>query len=412
MTKPTSSRGQTGRPANPEKSSKTRTHSELADLPNINPFPVLKCDADGRVLYFNLAASQLLLELGIPEDEPARLLPPDHGFHLRAVLDRRSGVVAQLHEIGGRSLSVTFSPDPGRPECMILIDDVTEHRHADAEARRYASELETTNRELRDTQAALVQSEKMASLGSLVAGVAHEINTPIGSINSNSDVTLRALEKLCKALDKAPPDVKEDPTLKNAVEVLQSVGKINKTACERIVKIVRSLRNFARLDEAERKPADLHEGLESTLTLVHHETKNRIEIVRDYGDIPEVDCFPDQLNQVFMNILVNAAHAIEGNGKITIRTRTDGENVTLGFTDTGKGISPQNLAKIFDPGFTTKGVGVGSGLGLPICYKIVKEHGGRIDVQSELGQGATFTVTLPSNAPEPAPRGRSQPGGV
>ena len=408
MTKPTSSRRPTDKP---EKSSKARALSELADLPNINPFPVLKCDADGHVLFFNLAASLLLLELGIPENEPARLLPPDHGLHIRAVLDRRSGVVAQLHELAGRSLSVTFSPDPRRPECMILIDDITEHRRADAEARRYASALETTNRELRDTQAALVQSEKMASLGSLVAGVAHEINSPIGSINSNSDVTLLALDKLCETLDNAPPDVKEDPALKNAVEVLQNVGKINKTACERIVKIVRSLRNFARLDEAERKPADLHEGIESTLTLVHHEIKNRIEVVRDYGDIPEVECFPDQLNQVFMNILVNAAHAIEGTGKITIRTRTDGENVALGFSDTGRGISPQNLSKIFDPGFTTKGVGVGSGLGLPICYRIVKEHGGRIDVQSEPGQGTTFTVTLPSNAPERARRGRGQPGG-
>jgi signal transduction histidine kinase len=361
------------------------------------------------VLYFNLAASQLLLELGIRENEPARLLPPDHKLHIRAVLDRHSGIVAQLHEIAGRSLSVTFSPDPNRPECMILIDDVTEHRHADAEARRYASELETTNRELRDTQVALVQSEKMASLGSLIAGVAHEINTPVGSINSNSDVTLRALEKLCEALDKAPPEIKEDPVLKNVVEVLQSVGKINKTACERIVKIVRSLRNFARLDEAEQKLADLHEGIESTLTLVRHELKNRIEVVRDYGEIPEVECFPDQLNQVFMNILVNAAHAIEGNGKITIRTRTDGENVTIGFSDTGKGISPQNLPKIFDPGFTTKGVGVGSGLGLPICYRIVKEHGGRIDVQSELGKGTTFTVTLPPKAPGGE---RAQPDGI
>ena len=224
-------------------------------------------------------------------------------------------------------------------------------------------------------------------------------------------MTLLALDKLCETLDNAPPDVKEDPALKNAVEVLQNVGKINKTACERIVKIVRSLRNFARLDEAERKPADLHEGIESTLTIVHHGIKNRIEVVRDYGDIPEVECFPDQLNQVFMNILVNAAHAIEGTGKITIRTRTDGENVALGFSDTGRGISPQNLSKIFDPGFTTKGVGVGSGLGLPICYRIVKEHGGRIDVQSEPGQGTTFTVTLPSNAPERARRGRGQPGG-
>jgi PAS domain S-box-containing protein len=278
---------------------------------------------------------------------------------------------------------------------LIVYRDVTEQ----------TSELDSTNRELRDTQAALLHSEKMASLGNLLAGVAHEINTPIGSINSNSDVALRALEKLREALNKASPEVREDPALKNAVEILQSIGQINKTACDRIVKIVRSLRNFARLEEAEPKAANLHEGLESTLTLVHHEIKNRIEVTRDYGEIPDVVCLPDQLNQVFMNILVNAAHAIEGNGKIAIRTRFDGGNVIISFADTGKGISAENLPRIFDPGFTTKGVGVGSGLGLPICYKIVKEHGGRIDVQSELGKGTTVTVTLPSKVPE-----RGQPG--
>jgi two-component system NtrC family sensor kinase len=234
----------------------------------------------------------------------------------------------------------------------------------------------------------------------LVAGVAHEINTPVGSINSNSDVMIRAIDKLRHALEDAPPEVKDSAELKRTVEVLEGLGKVNKTACERIVKIVRSLRNFARLDEAERKMANLHEGLESTLTLVHHEIKNRIEVVRNYGNIPEMECFPDQLNQVFMNILVNAAHAIEGDGKITISTRSDGKDVTLTFSDTGKGIRPENLSKIFDPGFTTKGVGVGSGLGLAICYKIVREHGGRIQVSSEPGQGSTFTITLPIEVPD------------
>jgi len=285
--------------------------------------------------------------------------------------------------------------------------DTTEDLSSDAGASRYASELEAATRELQDAQAALLQSEKMASLGSLVAGVAHEINTPIGSINSNTDVAIRALDKLSQALDQASPDVKEDPAIKSAVEVLKNVEKTNKTACERIVKIVRSLRNFARGHETERRTADLHEGLESTLTLVRHEIKNRIEVVRDYGDLPKVDCYPDQLNQVFMNILVNAAQAIDGNGKITIRTRADENSVTLAFSDTGRGISPENLAKIFDPGFTTKSVGLGSGLGLAICYKIVKEHGGRIDVQSELGKGSTFTVTLPRQLLE-----HSQPGAI
>lgn len=410
MSKPLRSRREAGKsgkgsnkPVAVEQEKALAETCDLSHLPNINPFPVMKCDAEGGVLFLNEAASRLLLELDLPASEAHRLLPPDHREHIRAVLDERSGIVAELHELLGRSLSVTFSPDPERQECMILIDDVTEHRRADAAVRRYASDLESTNRELRDTQAALVQSEKMASLGNLVAGVAHEINTPVGSINSNSDVMIRAIDKLRQALDDLPPDAKDSAELKRSVEILEDIGKINKTACERIVKIVRSLRNFARLDEAERKTVDLHEGLESTLILVHHEIKNRIEVVRDYGDIPEIECFPDQLNQVFMNILVNAAHAIEGKGKITIGTRCDGKYVTLTFSDTGKGIRPEDLSKIFDPGFTTKGVGVGSGLGLAICYKIVREHGGHIQVRSELGRGSTFTITLPVEVPLPEP---------
>jgi signal transduction histidine kinase len=242
----------------------------------------------------------------------------------------------------------------------------------------------------------------MASLGNLVAGVAHEINTPVGSINSNSDVMVRALEKLRHFLEEAPTEVRDNHELARTLSVLENIGKVNQTACDRIVRIVRSLRNFARLDESERKKVDIHEGLESTLTLVHHELKNRIEVARDYGDLPEIECSPNQLNQVFMNMLVNASQAIKGKGTITIRTHTEGDHVTIAFIDTGIGIRPENLDKIFDPGFTTKGVGVGSGLGLPICYKIVKEHGGRIDVESEFGRGTTFKVTLPIAEPETA----------
>jgi two-component system NtrC family sensor kinase len=161
------------------------------------------------------------------------------------------------------------------------------------------------------------------------------------------------------------------------------------------------LRNFARLDEAERKKVDLHEGLESTLTLARHQLENRIQVVRDYGDLPEIDCFANQLNQVFMNLLMNAAEAIEAKGTITISTRAHGDAVTVAFSDTGTGIPAEMLPKVFDPGFTTKGVRVGCGLGLAICYKIVTEHGGRVEVQSQMGQGTTFTLYLPVSAPPP-----------
>jgi two-component system NtrC family sensor kinase len=368
---------------------------ELADLPNINPYPVLRCDTEGRVRFMNPAAENLLLGLHLTREEVTSILPSDYRDHIASVVEKRVGVCALLHEQKKRDLSITFSPDPIRPQCMLIIEDVTEHRKADRTARQYARQLESTNRELRETQAALVQSEKMASLGNLVAGVAHEINTPVGSINSNGDVMVRALTKIREIL-AAPSGTQDNQQLEQTLDILEDIGKVNQTACERIVKIVRSLRSFARLDEAERKKVDLHEGLESTLTLVNHELKNRIDVVRDYGELPAIECYPNQLNQVFMNILVNASQAIKGNGTITIRTRAEGETVTLAFSDTGAGIGPEHLAKVFDPGFTTKGVGVGTGLGLAICYKIVKEHGGRIDVESERGRGTTFTVTLPA----------------
>jgi two-component system NtrC family sensor kinase len=372
---------------------------ELAELPNINPFPILKCDTEGRVVFINLAARSFLEGLGLTAEQAASVLPPDYGETIRAVLDRRAGILGRLHEFRDRAFSVTFSPDTRRTECMIIIEDVTEHRRADERIRSYAEALETANRELREAQTALIQSEKMASLGNLVAGVAHEINTPVGSLNANADLMIRAVEKLRAFLDGAPAALRSDPEVNRAVEALESIGRVNLTACQRIVRIVRSLRCFARLDEAERKKVDLHEGLESTLTLVHHELKRRVAVLRDYGELPEVDCFPNQINQVFMNMLVNAAQAIEGCGSIRIVTRADGNQVKIVFSDTGKGIQPQHLAKIFDPGFTTKGVGIGSGLGLAICYKIVKEHGGSIDVQSDPGKGTTFTVTLPVAGP-------------
>ncbi len=140
----------------------------------------------------------------------------------------------------------------------------------------------------------------------------------------------------------------------------------------------------------------MHEGIESTLTLLHHQLKKRIDVVREFGDLPEIECFPSRLNQVFMNLLVNAIQAIDGEGRITVRTSASATHIRLEFHDSGRGVPPDVLPRIFDPGFTTKGVGVGSGLGLAICYQIVHEdHGGEISVDSQLGTGTTFTVTLP-----------------
>jgi len=190
-------------------------------------------------------------------------------------------------------------------------------------------------------------------------------------------------------------ELKSNQTFKQLVEMIKENHRITLTAGNRIAKIVRSLKNFARLDEAEFQNADLHEGLDSTLTLVHHELRNRAVVVKDYGTLPLVYCSPNQLNQVFMNLFINASQAIDGKGEIRIKTRADGAKVSIQIADTGKGILPEHLPKIFDPGFTTKGTGVGTGLGLSISYNIIQKHKGTITVESEPGKGTEFTITLP-----------------
>ena len=234
----------------------------------------------------------------------------------------------------------------------------------------------------------------MASLGQLVAGVAHEINTPLGALKSNIDVFIRNHEdakKLYSELDETETKKK----LSRLSAKTEKLGAVSRKATDRISKIVRSLRSFARIDQAVRATVDMHEGMESTLTLVQHEIKNRIKVHKDYGDLPKITCFPDRLNQVFMNLMVNAIHAIEDKGEIFIRTYQQQDWAVVEIRDTGKGIPREKLPQIFDPGFTTKGVGVGTGLGLSIVYQIVQDHQGKVEVESEPGKGSTFRVFLP-----------------
>ena len=186
-----------------------------------------------------------------------------------------------------------------------------------------------------------------------------------------------------------------NPPYQQAIQILKDNAGLIRSAGERIATIVRSLRSFARLDEAEYQSADIHVGLDSTLDLVNHQFRNRIEIDKNYGDLPMIDCFPNKLNQVFMNLLINGSQAIEGKGTISISTKQVDDEAVIRIADTGKGISPENLEKIFDPGFTTKGVGIGTGLGLAISYTIIEDHKGSIKAESELGRGTTFTIRLP-----------------
>ncbi len=269
-----------------------------------------------------------------------------------------------------------------------LIVQVRKHRRM---AARFREKIQLQE------QAERLQAAKMESLSQLVAGVAHEINTPIGAITGNNDVISRAVAKIKNNLDnKENLKNTENEHLNKAFAILEKTNQASKIASERIAKIVTNLRRFVRLDEAVWQTADLHDGLNSAIALLEAELGSRIVFKREYGDIPQIYCSPTNINQAFMAILKNAVDAIKDEGKITIKTAGLDRHLRIEISDDGTGIPQENIDRIFDPGFTTKGVKVGVGLGLSICYKIiVDEHKGHLDVSSEVGKGTTLTINLP-----------------
>ena len=292
-----------------------------------------------------------------------------------------------------------------------LAADVAQRREAEAQLRQRNGELEHLNTQLSQAHAQLVQSEKLASIGQLAAGVAHEINNPIGYVHSNIGSLQTYLDDLFALLGAyeqlpASPDIE---ALRRQVDVaflredIPALIRESQEGIGRVKKIVQDLKDFSRVDSTQAwQSANLHQGIDSTLNIVNNEIKYRADVVKDYGALPLVECLPSQLNQVFMNLMVNAAHAMgDVRGTITIRTGVSGEQVWLTFADTGSGISKEHLPRIFDPFFTTKPVGKGTGLGLSLTYGIVQKHHGHIEVQSELGQGTVFRVVLPIHQPAP-----------
>ena len=249
----------------------------------------------------------------------------------------------------------------------------------------------------------------MASIGQLVAGIAHEINNPVTFISAGVDSLNTNLEEVRQVLDiyhritpnNAREKLKEIEELKEHIEYNETIREINKlidsvrTGTDRTTEIVKGLRTFSRLDEDVLKMADIHEGLDSTLILLRNKYKECIEIEKHYEDIPEIECYPGQLNQVFMNILSNAIDAIVEKGTITISTSKSNGSIRISIKDTGRGISENIRSKIFDPFFTTKDVGQGTGLGLSICHSIIEKHSGSIEVKSEVGKGSEFVIVLP-----------------
>jgi len=296
-------------------------------------------------------------------------------------------------------------------------------RAEEALKKEKAEQLVLINR-LEEAHNQLLQAEKMASIGQLAAGVAHEINNPIGFVNSNLGVLQNYVKTLLNLISKYELYESELSTESHAAVVAlkeetdlaylrDDVGNLlaeSLGGLQRVKRIVQDLKDFSHISDSEMQWANLEDGLESTLNVVWNELKYKAEVVKDYGKLPEIECIPSQLNQVFMNLLVNAAQAITEHGRITLRTRQEGENVRIEIADTGSGIPLEIINRIFDPFFTTKPVGTGTGLGLSITHGIVRKHNGRIDVSSRAGEGTTFSITIPIRQPpsEPMPDGRSR----
>ncbi len=368
------------------------------------PTDILVQGNDKRAIQF------VLDQLKNPEGFLAKVIdlyshPEDNSFDL---LEFKDGKFFERHSLPQRI--------DGKPVGRVWsFSDITERKRAQDEILRLNASLEEQvqqrTEELQETYNQLLQSEKMASIGQLAAGVAHEINNPIGFVYSNLSTLgkyVQNLSSMVGAYEQAEGAIADGEIRAQLAaarkklditfikEDMRSLMKDSKAGITRVKNIVQNLTDFSHMDASDEwHYADLHAGLNSTLNIVNYAIKHKTKVIKQYGTLPQVECLPSQLNQVFMNLLINAVHATEERGTITLRSGTEGDEVWVEITDIGKGIAPEHLQKIFDPFFTTKPIGKGTGLGLSISYGIIQKHHGRIEVSSEVGNGTTFRIWLP-----------------
>jgi len=402
---------------------------------------IVMVDNSGNISFWNAAAEKIF---GYPAHEALGknlhqlLVPPKYreASHDGFARFRHSGegaVVGNTRELvalhkNGEEFPIELSLSAVKIDEVWqgigIVRDITERKKMEKQAADHYEQIANINtglvaahQKLQQAQNQLLQSEKMASIGLLAAGVAHEINNPIGYVNSNLGTLNKYLANLLAVLDRYEaaeaalgadsPLVEELRQFKKKVYLerirkdIHLVIAESQQGLERVKKIVLDLKNFSRTESEEKWTlADVHQCLESTLNVVWNELKYKCEVVKEYAALPDIQCLPSQLNQVFMNLLVNAAQAIEVRGKVTIRTGQEGDRIWVEVSDTGNGIPAENIPRLFDPFFTTKPVGKGTGLGLSVSYSIVEKHHGRIEVHSEAGKGSTFRVWLPVRQPD------------
>jgi signal transduction histidine kinase len=346
-----------------------------------------------------------------------------HGEHIELVgehdvaeQERLFATVMQLNdELAEQQREVVRANRELKRQHDAINTEVAQRLAVEAELRAEKAEQAALLEKLTTAQNQLLQAEKMASIGQLAAGVAHEINNPIGFVSSNlnslgeyfddllaiiaayarADALIAREPVLAAIVKKAREDCDYDFVCKDCATLLAE----SRDGLARVTRIVQDLKSYSRVDESIWQEADLNACMDSTLNVARHELKDKAEVVREYGVLPPVLCCPGQLNQVFMNLIINAVQALDKPGRITVRSGQVGDFVWVDVEDSGKGIAPEQVRRVFEPFFTTKPVGQGTGLGLSLCWNIIKTHGGRIDVDSQLGHGARFRIWVPVRPP-------------